>query len=314
MNSSGSNEISIFFDTNILEGRITGHKDKFSNLYLSEIKTKNEFINVKKFVSDIGRTEEIHFCIPEISLRECKEHLITDYKKYAKQLYSEIECHKKSFGSILEIECNLTKPNVKEHVDVIYDEFIDLHNCKIINYPRNIDFFENLVNRAIQKIPPFYHAGNQNKKYTDAGFKDALIVETIIQYHKATTNICLILTDDNDFKDVFDSYLNIKVCDEKRIKEIIREHFKVKDENLIKQKIENDPYLKESLLREIGNIYDEESVLNFEIKIITQDKEDLSVYNLDIVCAVNEVRYKIICNYDSNGNAFLNVTYETSNE
>ena len=90
------------------------------------------------------------------------------------------------YQSFLKQETNLFKEGNKEFV-------------KFVPYPNNSIIFERLVRKALCSEKPFQETGHK-KKYTDAGFKDALIYETILDFvQQQDKTIVIFITQDRDF-------------------------------------------------------------------------------------------------------------------
>ena len=311
---NNGNKVTLFLDTNVLESRCSGKK-----MFLSDIKASSDFYEIYKFIDDYQLNVEL--CIPQIVQLEIRRHLIKFFSSEYKSINDTLENYRKCFGSIIDAKCEFKINNVSDYqtyFEVIWAEFVTKYKCNIVSTPDNEHLLESVIDKAINTTKPFTFIekkGHVKKDYSDAGFKDVIVCETISQYQITTSNKCILMSCDGDFNDVFNDDGTIVCCkNANEVKSILSNHFKAYDEFFIKQKIENDSYLKESLILETGNVYDEESVLNFEIKTITQDKEDLSTYNLHIECYVNEVIYRITCKYDSSGNIFFDINSETSNE
>lgn len=311
--SSQKPKVAIFFDTNKLEARITG--SKCGELFLAEIKASSDFYDIKKYIDDSGVSKVVELCISEISLRECKQHLIENFKDHRKNFCDRIDEYKRSFGSILDVSYEFRKNTVdefKEHVDCIYEGFIIANQCKIIEYVRDVDFFGSLIEKAIRKQSPFINIGANGKQYKDAGFKDAIVGESIIRYHRDNNCKCILISEDKDFENAFSDYSEIIICKNFiEVKELLFELLGVTDSKFIENKFETDPYLQEKLIRETGNIFDE-AVSRFKVINILSEEED--IYSLKIQCVINEVIYEIKCRYESTSNEVFDVTYKTTND
>lgn len=159
-------KIGFVTDTNIL---------KNVNMYEenSIINGMNIFWDYIKSLNKASKNLELIYYMPSIILEELLYQKNDDFNnKYEKfiKLYREL-----SYG----LECN--KPNniIKTIIQKEKKEIVD--RCKIINLVYKQEIFEELVEDALAKNPPFDKSSNGKK--TDSGYKDALIYKTLL-YNK----------------------------------------------------------------------------------------------------------------------------------
>ena len=93
--------------------------------------------------------------------------------------------------------------NVSEYEDYLklnFNKYIfqEKKYFEILPYP-NQDKFYSIIERAIQKKKPFFFGGINNKKFSDAGFKDVVILESIKEKMKKEDSEYIIVTNDNIF-------------------------------------------------------------------------------------------------------------------
>ena len=305
--------VAIFFDTNKLEARISDKKH--GDLYLAEIKSSKDFYEIRNFIVENKFSKSAHICISDISIREYKKHLIENYNKYTQGLSDDIEGYKKSFGSILDVDFSFNKKNIEEyekHITYIFNEFISHNDCEIVSYPKDIDFFSNLVDKAIEKSCPFVTINGNGKQYKDAGFKDAVIGETILRYSKNNNCKCILVSEDNDYSRAFSENDDIHICkDSKQVKELLNNLLGLSDIDVVKNKFTNDHYLQETIIDLTGNKYDK-SVTSFDV-LDVQKIED-GQYEISITTEINEVKYSIKCEYESSSNEIKYIKYDIQNE
>ena len=312
-NDNDGIKIAVFFDTNKLEARFSN--SKCGDLYLAEVKASNDFYEVKKYIEESGLLRYVKLCITEISIREYKQHLIENFEEHRKGFSDSIDGYQKSFGSILDVAFEFRKSNIaefEEHVELIFTEFLSLNKCETIEYVRDIDFFNSLVDKVIKKQKPFVSIGGNGKKYKDAGFKDAIIGETIIRYHEKMGHKCVLITDDKDFESTFHDYADILICkDATSAKDVLSNLLRIPTLDLIKSKFESDKYIQESVISETGNTLDE-SVANFDVVNVKEEEENL--YSIEIHSVINEVVYHFTCKYESISNEIFDIVYTTEND
>lgn len=307
------NLIAIFIDTNKLGGR-SSEKIQCSDLHIDKIIPSNDFISLSDFIKSYNLTERVKIYIAEITEQECKQHLnknLRDAIDYLIQVISD--ANKKLGNELVSIDVSKLKEEdqYQTHIDEIFNQFLVEHNCDIIQYYRDVSFLENLVTRSVEKHHPFKEAKANKKTYTDAGFKDAILAETIIKYQKSTKTKCYLLTDDNDFEKAFKNIDNIESIKESEslIKELKIE-FKLDEVEIIKSQL-NEEYWIETLVRETGNPYDE-SVSNYQIGEI-EKKED-NLYEIQSSCTINEAIYNFTVLYEFISREIIDIQYNQEND
>lgn len=272
-----SNKIFLLFDTNMLECRFDNNC-----LFLCQPKFSNLFYEIENFIKSNHLENNINLLISEISLLELKKHLIDYYKSKTDSLDVSMENYKKIFGDLFEININ---KNICKNADE-YSKYIDNYfenlikerenYLQIVQYPKDEETIVKLVNKAMKTQAPFSEAKMHGKTYTDAGFKDALIYETIEQF--VGDNLGILVSNDNDFKTFFDKGLspeNIIIQNDKnQIIQSIYEHLEIEKpseqaEYCFVRDFTVDEYVIETLLNEVGFNHDSNynfiRVLNFSL-------------------------------------------------
>lgn len=306
-----SNKICILFDTNMLECRFD---DKCLNL--SQPKFKNEYYAIEKFIIKNNLQNRVKICISEISILELKKHLKSCFKSQSDSLNDKIKHFKKIFGDLIDFQIDKEYSSEKEYSKYIEEYFKNLFSEKkdyvsIIPYPRDQETMNRLVNKAIMSKPPFCETQGKNKNYTDAGFKDALIYETLEQYMDC--NFGILVSNDKDFINIFASDSapkNIKLIkNEQEIIKTIYEQLQIdtSDENaeycFIRDFTINE-YLINTLLNEVG--LGEESNFIFD-KILELTKQEDSQLLAKFVATINGTKYIFEIIYEPNANEIVEI-------
>ena len=175
----------IYFDTNALECRHSGKA-----LYLSQFVVNPLYYEIENLVKNMGIADKVQICIPEIVWFEIQEHMVLHYKSERDSMKAKIESFRKSFGDLVEITCTFTNCAAEdEYKDYIYSIMQDFLNnprvtASIIPYPKDEDSIHQIIMQAVHSSKPFRIARANGKDYTDAGFKDAMIFNTILNYTK----------------------------------------------------------------------------------------------------------------------------------
>jgi len=176
--------IYIFVDTNIIEAKAG------SRNFLDANNFKQDFRDLIKYIVDNKLQDKVKLCVPEIVCREMLKHLHESYIEQKKEL-AEIS---RTLGSVGKIEINpeyqLTLEDLKNKILVEYANivFVDLDVSKTC--------FDKVIKKAIDKEKPFKSRGGSS----DAGFKDVLIWETMLNLKTKTADLTILFTDNiNDF-------------------------------------------------------------------------------------------------------------------
>ena len=290
--------IAIFFDTNILEARFSEKKQEF--LFHHNIIPNKLFYDVINYIRQNKIEHLIDFCITSISWKEFTNHLIENYRERFNDFKQQETAYRKSFGATFDIIYEFKQENEEqyiEHIKTLQNDFLRVNKCTIVDYPNDIGFFNSLIDKCIDKKPPFKTTHAQTKTYTDAGLKDALILESIIRYGQQNNCITILVSQDPDFDDT----KSIHICKSiQNLEKFLLDKSYISNESAIKNKIETDTYLKDTIVSMTGNKFDK-SVTAFQIIDVSKCEDD-DYFKLNIQCTINETIYIIDCTYDANSN------------
>lgn len=310
MLSGNIKRIKIYLDTNVIEAR---HEE--SCLTLNTIKLHPDFYKLLDFCKDIT---EARIYIPEIVWKEVCAHLISNFNSTLQSMQTKINLYKKTFGDLIDLNLELkgnSKGTYPAYVEQISDEFWSTmkDRCELAPIKRTDSALIEIVNKAIMITKPFTTAkGKNNKDYTDAGLKDAVIVETILSCCNED-EIGILFTGDMDFNAVFqqydcEKYFAVRTLD--GLKNQINAILKRNDDYVVKAIFEQNTYMQETLFEALGLVYDK-SITQFEVQSISKEEE---VYILQIQVCVNEVIYIMNVSYDSVANEIIDVKYRIIND
>ncbi len=190
-------KVNIFIDTNILEN---------NNKKLYEFKFNELYNKLKKFVKYNGYDNlKFNIIIPQIVLDELNKHYLEEYERIENKLknidkeYNELKSDLNKLGYNFNIE-KKNYNNLYEYTEYLKRKFAEYlekekENFEIISYPSS-DKFYNIINRSIQKERPFFSGNSNGKKFSDAGFKDVIFVESIIEKMAIDNAEYIIVTND----------------------------------------------------------------------------------------------------------------------
>lgn len=252
-------------DTNILE-RI----DK-SDLYTckSVLDTTDIYID---YIEDLPKTKsqcELTYYMPEI----VQEELLEQRKSAFNESYDNFV--KKYDGLSFALNGEIPKSNIDELLQSEREKYSD--KFKLIKLKYTSELFEKMVNDALKKNAPFDK--RLEGKKADAGFKDALIWQTIIHSKEI---------DDCDEFYFFTADLVFKDGEEELVKEFNKHHNKtkiniinIKCEGSQRQEVLNTLISKYNLYKtDVIKLYNKEIIIQF-IRKMKYKNEDVFYYSDD---------------------------------
>lgn len=287
----------IFFDTNALESKFNG-----SHMYLAELHMSTLYYEIVRNIKNYHIERNIILCIPDIVWLEFRKHLCDYYKSSKDSLSSLLDVHQKAWGHLFDIDINYkidSLEDYKRHLTEICNAFIESEGCKIVSYDDRADLYNKLSYKAIHHIPPFRKIQANGKTNSDAGFKDAVIVETIVS-NVPDNEKGLFITYDRDYTNV--NWPSNIVC--KHTKEdvfsYVEELFSINNLRKVTTKL-NDAYNIDTIIAEEGINKDTISSVNFiEVKEVNHP-----IYSAIINIAELDVNHIISIKYDFNSNSIL---------
>lgn len=298
----------IYMDTNALECRHSG-----KSLFLSQLTINPLYYSIEKTVKDLNLSDKVQICIPEIVWLELKEHLVLHFKTEQSSMYSRIEAYRKSFGDLMELSCSFkeykTEVDYKTYLDSITDDFLNNPRvtAKIIPCPMDVATITEIIGQAVHSSKPFRTAKINGKEYTDAGFKDALIFQTIVK--NTGDQLGIFVSNDNDFSEVFfeSSLTNLHLCNTlNQIQELLSKEFNVATTEMVDSILRSDDYLMRRILTEAG--FDEDVSYKFQ-DINSCDSIDEGI-DINFIMTVNGDSYVFNILYNRVANELLEVSYE----
>ncbi len=186
------NEIYVIFDTNVI---------KSINPDLTTFEFGETYNVFRKFLSG-NELNNIKICLPKIVIEE----LITQYADEYKSSKQKIQ---DAYEKLL-IEVNRVGWNVDldKTFDIKSREYIDYIKGKCNQYLEMqdeiilIDFpsdkkLSKVIDRSIKKKRPFFKGKYKNKDFSDAGFKDVIFLESVIEFSEVNKGEYYILTRDS---------------------------------------------------------------------------------------------------------------------
>lgn len=290
-------KISIYFDTNFLEVRNS------KKLYLSELRISPVYYSIINLIDSLDIWDKVELCIPEVVICEMKHHMLAQFKSEKTSFEDRIKDYKSIFGDLLDINYEIKEKNdYEDYLNTLFEEFINnpKNNVKVVKYPRDELTIETLLDNALKTHKPFSRARGNSKEYSDAGFKDALIYETIVSY--TNQNIGILFSNDNDFDSLFNGSLskpNLKLFKEMlELEEYLATAFGFVSKDFFTAKIRNNDYLMRQILS--YNNIDEDAPYRF-IKTIDFTNTDQEVdTTIELLIDNQNIRFHIVYNTNAN--------------
>jgi hypothetical protein len=167
----------IIFDTNVLrateQNEITYGAFEFGLSYT----------RIKSFVDENGLTDFVELAVPRFVVDELNKQKTNTYLSDIKKL-SKIYSRLSDLPNVDQESMKL--PNLsfdyEDHIENLASTYFAEKKIKIIELPSDDklkDFFYRILDRALNSRAPFISSND----YSDAGFKDALIWESILSYN-----------------------------------------------------------------------------------------------------------------------------------
>ena len=301
---------SIFFYTNVIEAQFS--YDKVNLMFHNRIVPNQLFHEVTNYIKNNGLEAKVNLFISCISWEEMSLHLKENYKVSKDKFARFIEAFNKAYGDTLDISYDFKNNSFEEYnnyLETIKNEFLTANNCKLIDFPRDVECFEQLVDKCVHKQAPFQKAKAGGKDFSDAGFKDAVIFETIVRHKRDSGSACIFVTTDGDFREVE----GIHICSNIGVfQETITQILGLQNIDTVRNRF-NDDYIRGTIIEETGNVYDE-SVSTFEVLDINPIAEEDGLFDVTIKAIINEAIYNIKCRYETYSNSVDVKDYSIKNE
>ncbi|PER97015.1 hypothetical protein CN500_11265 [Bacillus cereus] len=188
----------IFLDTNIVKNH---------NTNLTKFEFNKTYHVLKRYIVE-NQVGNVKVIIPQIVIEELITQYITKYKENVNKIHQEIIKIQEISDTIdwkIEINKNFTK-DFKEYIGFInseVDRFLEEEKgfLEIVSFPNN-EKLGKIIKRSIRKSKPFFGGKHKSKEFSDAGFKDVIFLESIIEYFEQNNGEYLIVTKDECFKEI----------------------------------------------------------------------------------------------------------------
>lgn len=302
----------LYFDTNILECRHSG-----KSLFLSQFTVNSVYYEIEDLIRNMGLSNKVEICIPDVVWLELQEHLVSHFKSEKSSMETRINAFRRSFGNLAEISCEfrgcITETEYIDYAKHIAQSFLDNPrvNARVIPSPKDEKTIQQIIGQAIHSVRPFRIAKAGGKEYTDAGFKDALIYNTILVH--TGNQLGILISNDGDFSELFSNMHtdNLKICSNaKEVQMVLAQEFNVVSSDMIDGLLKTDNYLMQRILSECG--FDENAHV-VGVKILSCEPEEDSI-GVKFIAIVNGEKQSFDITYNMNANELLEVSCENFEE
>ncbi len=309
---------SVFIDTNILQSFIPHNKTDY--VFLANLGIPKGYYELVSFIEENKLNDYIEICISEVVFKELRQHMIDKFNSFCDRFKSDIDSYSKIAGDILErsYTIKIEKENYPEYVDRLITDFIETQKdiCNYIPVPSKEQLLDTLLDKSLRGVKPFSVEKISGKSYKDAGFKDSIIAETIYSRCSEKDSIGLLISDDGDFGQRFETVLNdtsefVKCSSIKQTIEFLGKYYETSVEDKLSREFTENTYWHEYLLDSIGEVYDA-SVTNVVVNEVSLIEDEQ--YNIDIIIVVNEAEYKFDVIFDSVANDIIETHYDIEND
>ena len=304
-------KVNIYFDTNSLEIRHSGNA-----LFLSELAIQKDYFELEKIIVDWNLQDKVKICIPEIVWLEIKKHLKDCFISTKQSMEDKIKEYRKTFGSTIEINYEFKEAvlDYEQYLEEITNNFLSnpLVSAQIISCPKDNETVSKIITKAMHTTPPFVKVKKGSKEYTDAGFRDALIYETLLC--DSENNLGILISNDTDFNELFEKTSpNLLLC--KSVKEAIEKivyNFDILTVDVIEAKIKDNEYLLKWILLDVG--FNQEDEYRFD-KIIKLEKVDEGLpIPIKFSMFVNNEKFIFDILYEIKSNELISASYNFFDE
>lgn len=295
----------IIFDTCIL--RFTEDDD----VTYDSFEFGRQYRDIESFIQKNGLSDYVKIAVPRIVVEELK-------KQKAEQYSTDVDVLSRIYSRLSRmpnIDLSTVKMPSKDfdcpsHIEQLAGKYLAERDVQVIDYPQDRlnKFFQSIIKRAIQLKPPFKRTG----KYSDSGFKDALIWESILNFNGITEfdNVILLTTDNNfndecknEFQTTLQKYISFVSSGEYLLQELAGDY----EEHIKNNQLTNfggSEYFKDYLSKEVSKkkhvIVDEQKreILRIEISDycktveIREEKNEDETYEIRVVSSSLKVVFK----------------------
>lgn len=320
----------IYFDTNFLRST-DGDNVNYDSFYFGK-----NYYNIKRFLDISILTNNVKLGVSKIVIQELIKQKVERYNEDISRINQIIDALKKKEIELKElnykvsqvVNCNILSginfcDNLKlscnnfdyyNMISKVATDYISNENICVVTFSENESkkskIFTNVICRSIKKESPFQEVKNGNKKYSDAGLKDVLIWESLLNYEEIEKyDKIFFVTKDNVFencKSEFCEKINkdFEICKTYedvicQLESVFRDYFKNKP---FKNYIEN-----ENILTHVYSEYYENYLINsiLGMKTIQVHDTEFSIISCSLISLCESMKDEEDTDGNETGNKFI---------
>ena len=309
----GNKHINVFIDTNIIEEYVPWQKG--SCLRCAEFPEGKDFFDLTKFARN-NNLKNFTICFPEVVIKEIQNHLRDAYTNTQKSYSDILENVKRIFGQTFNEKHEFSHQNIDALNAFIMEEtsrFIAKYSIRVIPHPN--DIFQELLRKALAKEPPFSAVKANGKEFSDAGFKDAVLWESLLNEARKDNTLTILFSKDGDFSKAIPVDMIDKIFIYGKYQDVIdklKAVYNLSEKDEIICRVKTDTYLWERAMEDvqITGSFDISSVNIISIDPYSDmdESDDMSGtqgYSIIASILIDNKRYCFTIIYDYSSNEIL---------
>ena len=309
----GNKSINIFIDTNIIEEYVPWQRG--SCLCCGEFPEGKDFYDLTNFAKN-NNLKGFTICIPDVVIKEIQYHLRDAYTNTQKSYADILENVKKIFGQTFSETHEFSHQNIDALNAFIADEtnrFITKYSIRVIPHPN--DIFQELLRKALAKEPPFSAANANGKFFSDAGFKDAVLWESLLNEARKENALTILFSKDGDFSKAVPEDMKDKIfifTEYQNVINKLKELYSLSDRDEIIHQFKKNTYIWERVLENAQTMgsfdISTADITSVEPYSDIEGADDMSPpqhYLISASILINNERYYFTIIYDYSSNDIL---------
>lgn len=309
----GNKRINVFIDTNIIEEYVPWQKG--ACLRCAEFPEGKDFYNLTRFAKN-NNLQNFTICIPEVVIKEIQNHLRDAYTNTQKSYSDILENVKRIFGQTFDETHMFFHQNIDTLNTFIAEEttsFVEKYSIRVIPHPN--DIFPELLRKALAKEPPFSAVKAHGKEFSDAGFKDAVLWESLLNEARKDNTLTILFSEDGDFSKAVPADMTDKIfifTDYQALIDKLRKFYSLSDHDEIIHQFKANTYMWERVLentKTMGSFdissADITSVEQYSDGDETDDESESQQYLIHASILIDDKRHCFTIVYDYSSNEVL---------
>lgn len=190
--------LNVFLDTNIV---------KVINSNMIKFELNETYKVLKSFITE-NDLQNVKIFIPRIVIEELVTQYIEEYKETTRKINEDINkmqinLNKVNWGINLMKNFDISNRGYISYIKNASEEFIEQEKpfLNVVEFPSSSKL-EKIVKRSLNKKKPFFGGHCNGKKFSDAGFKDVIFFESIVEQLEKIEGEYLIISKDKYLSEI----------------------------------------------------------------------------------------------------------------